>query len=172
MKVYAWLIDWFNPPLEKLPHGDDFRVGPKSDRTPWDHTVHDLCDLVVGRQFTSASEALRRLNSKMAIWKWYCFQLTPPPGLEWSLRNSVSFLNMVMLVKRICVALYWCFSYARNSISKNFSQKKWTRNDLLQEMFTNLPTPPLPAQSRPVGCRRWTWRAPWPWSAECRWPFA
>ena len=25
------LIDWFNPPSEKLPHGDDFRVGPKSD---------------------------------------------------------------------------------------------------------------------------------------------
>ena len=23
------LIDWFNPPSEKLPHGDDFRVGPK-----------------------------------------------------------------------------------------------------------------------------------------------
>ena len=35
------LIDWFNPPLEKLPHGDDFRVGggPKSDRTPRDNTV-------------------------------------------------------------------------------------------------------------------------------------
>ena len=29
MEVYAWLIDWFNPPSEKLPHGDDFRVGPK-----------------------------------------------------------------------------------------------------------------------------------------------
>ena len=27
MKVYAWLIDWFNPPSEKLPHGDDFRGG-------------------------------------------------------------------------------------------------------------------------------------------------
>ena len=27
------LIDWFNPPSEKLPHGDDFRVGPKSDST-------------------------------------------------------------------------------------------------------------------------------------------
>ena len=39
MKVYAWLIDWFNPPSEKLPHGDDFRVGPKSDRTPRDKTV-------------------------------------------------------------------------------------------------------------------------------------
>ena len=26
------LIDWFNPLSEKLPHGDDFRVGPKSDR--------------------------------------------------------------------------------------------------------------------------------------------
>ena len=25
------LIDWFSPPSEKLPHGDDFRVGPKSD---------------------------------------------------------------------------------------------------------------------------------------------
>ena len=33
------LIDWFNPPSEKLPHGDDFRVGPKSDRTPRDNTV-------------------------------------------------------------------------------------------------------------------------------------
>ena len=33
------LIDWFNPPLEKLPHGDDFRVGLKSGRTPRDNTV-------------------------------------------------------------------------------------------------------------------------------------
>ena len=29
MRVYAWLIDWFNLPSEKLSHGDDFRVGPK-----------------------------------------------------------------------------------------------------------------------------------------------
>ena len=29
-----------NSPSEKLPHGDDFRVGPKSDRTPWKKTVH------------------------------------------------------------------------------------------------------------------------------------
>ena len=28
-----------DPQLEKLPHGDDFRVGPKSDRTPRDNTV-------------------------------------------------------------------------------------------------------------------------------------
>ena len=28
------LIDWFSPPSEKLPHGGDFRVGPKSDRSP------------------------------------------------------------------------------------------------------------------------------------------
>ena len=33
------LIDWFNPPSEKLPHGDDFRVGPKSDRTLRDNAV-------------------------------------------------------------------------------------------------------------------------------------
>ena len=33
------LIDWFNPPSEKLPHGDDFRVRPKGDRTPRDNTV-------------------------------------------------------------------------------------------------------------------------------------
>ena len=33
------LIDWFNPPSEILPHGDDFRMGPKSDRTPRDNTV-------------------------------------------------------------------------------------------------------------------------------------
>ena len=33
------LIDWFNPPLEKLSQGDDFRVGPKSDRTPQDNTL-------------------------------------------------------------------------------------------------------------------------------------
>ena len=33
------LIDWFNPLSEKLPHGDDFRVGRKSDRTPRDNTV-------------------------------------------------------------------------------------------------------------------------------------
>ena len=33
------LIDWFNPPSEKLPHGDDFRLGPKSDRTLRDNTV-------------------------------------------------------------------------------------------------------------------------------------
>ena len=30
------------PPSEKLPHGDDFRVGPKSDRTPRDNTVFAL----------------------------------------------------------------------------------------------------------------------------------
>ena len=30
------LIDWFNLPSEKLPHGDDIRLGPKSDRTPPD----------------------------------------------------------------------------------------------------------------------------------------
>ena len=35
------LIDWFNPPSEKLPHGDDFRVGPKSDWTPRDNTVFE-----------------------------------------------------------------------------------------------------------------------------------
>ena len=42
IKVYNGslrLIDWFNPPSEKLPHGDDFRVGPKSDRTPRDNAV-------------------------------------------------------------------------------------------------------------------------------------
>ena len=41
-KVYndsVRLIDWFNPLSEKLPHGDDFRVGPKSDRAPRDNTV-------------------------------------------------------------------------------------------------------------------------------------
>ena len=27
------LIDWFNWLSEKLPHGDDLRVGPKSDST-------------------------------------------------------------------------------------------------------------------------------------------
>ena len=26
--ILPWLIDWLNPLLEKLPHGDDFRVGP------------------------------------------------------------------------------------------------------------------------------------------------
>ena len=40
MEVYAWLIDWLNPLSEKLPHGDDFRVDPKSDRTPRDKTIH------------------------------------------------------------------------------------------------------------------------------------
>ena len=35
------LIDWFNPPSEKLPHGDDLRVGPKSDRTPRDNTAYN-----------------------------------------------------------------------------------------------------------------------------------
>ena len=42
-KVYSEslrLIDWCNPPSEKLPHGDDFRVGPKSDGTPRDKTVN------------------------------------------------------------------------------------------------------------------------------------
>ena len=34
------LISRFNAPSEKLPHGDDFRVGPKSDRTPRDKTVY------------------------------------------------------------------------------------------------------------------------------------
>ena len=38
MKVYAWLIDLI-PLSEKLPHGDDFRVGPKSDQRPWDITL-------------------------------------------------------------------------------------------------------------------------------------
>ena len=36
IKVYnesLGLIDWFNPPSEKSPHGDNFRVGPKSDST-------------------------------------------------------------------------------------------------------------------------------------------
>ena len=33
------LIDWFNPLSEKLPQGDDFRVGPESDRTPRDNTA-------------------------------------------------------------------------------------------------------------------------------------
>ena len=28
-----------DPPLEKLPHGDDFRVGRKNDRTPRDNIV-------------------------------------------------------------------------------------------------------------------------------------
>ena len=35
------LIDWFSPSSEKLPHGDDFRVGPKSDRKPRDNIVFD-----------------------------------------------------------------------------------------------------------------------------------
>ena len=33
------MIDWLNSPSEKLPHGDDFRVGPKSDGAPRDNTV-------------------------------------------------------------------------------------------------------------------------------------
>ena len=33
------LIGWFDPLSEKLPHGDDFRVGPNSDQTPRDNTV-------------------------------------------------------------------------------------------------------------------------------------
>ena len=34
------LIDWLNPLSEKLPHGDDFRVGPKTNRTTQDNTVN------------------------------------------------------------------------------------------------------------------------------------
>ena len=40
------LIDWFNPSSEKLPHGDDFRVGPKSDWTPRDNTVQHGVTLI------------------------------------------------------------------------------------------------------------------------------
>ena len=32
MEVYAWLIDLIHR-RKKLPHGDDFRMGPKSDST-------------------------------------------------------------------------------------------------------------------------------------------
>ena len=46
------LIDWFNPWSEKLPHGDDFRVGPKSDRTPRDNTLllHNVLGLYLLRK--------------------------------------------------------------------------------------------------------------------------
>ena len=40
------MIDWFNPPSEKLPHGDDFRVGPKSNRTLRDNTADDLQNII------------------------------------------------------------------------------------------------------------------------------
>ena len=45
------LIDWFNPPSEKLPRGDDFRVGPNSDRTLRDNTL--LVGVSVGRPATA-----------------------------------------------------------------------------------------------------------------------
>ena len=35
MEVHAWLIDWFNPPSEKLPYGDDFPGGSKK----WPNTA-------------------------------------------------------------------------------------------------------------------------------------
>ena len=34
------LIDWLNPPSEKLPHGDDFRVDLKREGTPRNKTVN------------------------------------------------------------------------------------------------------------------------------------
>ena len=46
MKVYAWLIDLIQI-SEKLPHGDDFRVGPKSDSTQRDNTVFRLDEILL-----------------------------------------------------------------------------------------------------------------------------
>ena len=56
MKVYngsLCLIDWFNPPSGKLPHGDDFRVGPKR----WPDTVGQCSISALKWQKSYAQEA-------------------------------------------------------------------------------------------------------------------
>ena len=57
----CWLIDWLSPPSEKLPHKDDFRVGPKSDRTPRDNAV--LCCGTALRR-TGYSRTMKEKKSK------------------------------------------------------------------------------------------------------------
>ena len=76
------LIDWFNPPSEKLPHGDDFRVGPESDRTPRDNTV--VCEM------PSSKESNRAVFSR-----WFKALSTA----EW---NSIPTSNLKIQQKRQC----------------------------------------------------------------------
>ena len=67
------MIDWFNPPSEKLPHGDDFRVGPKSDRTPHDKTVlyctiNSFRDISCINQTQKINAALFRIQKNRSLW--------------------------------------------------------------------------------------------------------
>ena len=59
------LIDWFNPPSEKLPHGDDFRVSPKRDSTWRDNTVTQSVFSMV-----SKSEGRKIKQSKEMAAPW------------------------------------------------------------------------------------------------------
>ena len=93
------LIDWFNSPSEKLPHGDDFRVGPKNDRTQRDTQTFDdfSCDvfsspffwLAGGGDGASGHNLLIRDNGQMVnlgsknavpIYPGDCFRLLTPGG--------------------------------------------------------------------------------------------
>ena len=71
IKVYNGslrLIDWFNPLSEKLPHGDDFRVGPKSDWTPRDNTVRrNGCSAFKLKQTSSCR---RWCPKSWRKWRW------------------------------------------------------------------------------------------------------
>ena len=66
------LIDWFNPTSEKLSHGDNFRVGPKSDRTPRDKTV-DVC--TVSDWSTKTSSVLYFFSVGIVMCFFICFSV-------------------------------------------------------------------------------------------------
>ena len=81
MNVYAWLIDLIHR-RKKLPHGDNFRMGPKSDRTPRDKTVfaqiHRTSPIRTIGQFSSPQHL-------HVIRQWFCTgsivtRIPPTPG--------------------------------------------------------------------------------------------
>ena len=91
IKVYnesLRLIDWFNPPSEKLPHGDDFRVGPKSDRTPQDNTLHCIkfWERLISRLRRDITRGFGRFSERF-FWKehYYSHAKTSKARLQISL---------------------------------------------------------------------------------------
>ena len=70
------LIDWCNPSSEKLPHGNDFRVGPKSDRTPRDNTVSVCCDCTLTVFACDRSSSIQSYRHHAEIWPtWPCSKM-------------------------------------------------------------------------------------------------
>ena len=121
------LIDWFNPPLEKLPHGDDFRVGLKSDRTPWDNTVRMSVRITAAMPFMMLylnSQSRLRLRISINAMRLPFWHTSP-------MAYSHRFSSFTAIPKKVCRLLCWMvFNYRR--AFKNVLSLKRMRQYFLQ----------------------------------------